>query len=70
MHVGPLEDAPRLVKAVAGVEHELDRQPVPVPLLDFVEVTAVAVVRIVGLLVGLIGHGSVGNASSKSAGAE
>ena len=30
----PPEDAPRLVEVVAGIEHQLDPQPVPAPLLD------------------------------------
>jgi hypothetical protein len=38
---GPLEDATRLVEAVAGIEHPLDPQPVAAPLLDLVEVAPV-----------------------------
>jgi hypothetical protein len=36
-----LEDEARLVEVVASVEHQLNPQPVPAPLLDFVEVAAV-----------------------------
>jgi hypothetical protein len=49
---GWLEDAARLVEAVAGIEHELDSRPVPDPPLDLVEVAAIGVARVVGLLVG------------------
>ena len=45
---GSLEDAARFFEAVAGVEHELDPQPVAAPLLDLVEVAAVGIGRVVG----------------------
>ena len=47
---GVLEDAPRFVKVVARVEHQLNPQPVPAPFLDLVEVAAVGIERVVGLL--------------------
>jgi hypothetical protein len=51
-----LEDAARLIEIATGVQHELDPQPVPAPLLNLVEVAAVGVVRVVGLLVGPVTH--------------
>jgi hypothetical protein len=48
---GALEDAARLIEVAASVLHQLDPQPVPATLLDFVEVAPVGVVRIVGFLV-------------------
>ena len=53
---GSLEDAARFFEAVAGVEHELDPQPVAAPLLDLVEVAAVGIERVVGFLVGPVTH--------------
>ena len=47
---------------VAGIEHELDPQPVPAPLLDLVEVAAVGKERVVGLPVGPIGRALSGHA--------
>jgi hypothetical protein len=40
----------RFVKVVASIEHKLDPQPVAAPLLDLVEVAAVGIERVVGLL--------------------
>src|SRR5690242_21033747 len=48
------EYALRLVEAAAGIEHELNPQPVAAPLLDLVEIAAVGVEWIVGLLLGPI----------------
>ncbi len=55
--MGPLEDAARLVEVVTGVKQHHDPQPVAAPLLDFVEVAAISVVRVVGLFVSPIAHG-------------
>jgi len=43
----PLKDAARLVEVVARIQHQLDPQPVPAPLLDLVEVAAVGIERVV-----------------------
>ncbi len=48
MFDGLRKDVASLVEAIAGVEHKLNPQPVPAPLLDFVEVAAVGIERIVG----------------------
>ena len=43
----PLKDAARLVEVVARIQHQLDPQPVPAPLLDLVEVAVVGIERVV-----------------------
>lgn len=47
---------PRLVEVIAGVEQALDPQSAAAPLLDLVEVAAVGIERIIGLLVGPAAH--------------
>ena len=52
-------NAARLVEVVASIEHMLDSQSVRAPFLDFVEVAAVGVVRVVGFFVGAVAHAVV-----------
>jgi hypothetical protein len=52
----PLEDVARLVEIAGGVQHEFDPQSVPAPFFDLVEVPAVGVARVIGLLVRQVAH--------------